>query len=251
LTLSGPGGIIVGDTAEERGWGRPIDRDLMRAHLLHIGKTGGNALKHALRPYNTSGALDIVFHPHAVRLSDVPVGESVLFMLRDPVDRFVSGFNSRRRRGRPLNNFEWTQDEAAAFTAFPTANELAEALSVAEDRRRAAAVGAMRGIYHVKSSYADWLVDFDYLGSRRDDISWVGLTSRLADDFERLKQILGLPIECVLPGDPVASHRRLDADETCLSPVGIKNIERWYAADYPFLTYFAAEAAGGIARYGS
>jgi hypothetical protein len=56
----------------------------MRAHLLHIGKTGGNALKHALRPYNTGGPLDIVFHPHAVRLSDVPVGESVLFMLRNP-----------------------------------------------------------------------------------------------------------------------------------------------------------------------
>jgi hypothetical protein len=208
-------------------------------------------VKHALRPYQTSGSLDIVFHPHAVRLSDVPVGESVSFMLRDPVDRFVSAFNSRRRRGRPLNNIEWTQDEAAAFAAFLTANDLAEALSVAEDSRRAAAVAAIRGIYHVKSSYADWLVDFDYLGSRRDDILWVGLTSRLADDFERLKQILGLPIKCVLPADPVVSHRRLDTDETRLSPVGIKNIERWYAADYPFLTHFAADAAGGIARRGS
>ena len=226
-----------------------MDRALMRAHLLHIGKTGGNALKHALRPYNTGGFLDIVFHPHAVRLSDVPVGESVLFMLRDPVDRFVSGFNSRRRRGRPLNNAEWDQDEAVAFAAFPTANDLAEALSVAQDSRRAEAVAAMRGIYHVKSGYADWLVDVDYLRSRRDDILWVGQTSRLTADFERLKHILGLPIECALPADPVASHRRLDTDETCLSPVGIKNIERWYAADYPFLTYFAAEASGGEAWF--
>jgi hypothetical protein len=92
---------------------------LMRAHLLHIGKTGGNALKHALHPYNTGGSHDIVFHPHAVRLSDVPVGESVLFMLRNPVNRFVSGFNSRRRRGRPLNNAEWDRNEAVAFAAFP------------------------------------------------------------------------------------------------------------------------------------
>jgi len=122
---------------------------------------------------------------------------------------------------------------------------------VAQDSRRAEAVAAMRGIYHVKSGYADWLVDVDYLRSRRDDILWVGLTSRLTADFERLKQILGLPIECALTADPVASHRRLDTDETCLSPVGIKNIERWYAADYPFLTYFAAEASGGIARPGS
>src|SRR3954469_17965151 len=112
----------------------------MRAHLLHIGKTGGNALKHALCPYNTGGSLDIVFHPHAVGLSDVPVGESVLFMLRDPVNRFVSGFNSRRRRGRPLNNAEWNRDEAAAFAAFPTANDLAEALSMEQDGRHAAAV---------------------------------------------------------------------------------------------------------------
>ena len=80
-------------------------------------------------------------------------------MLRDQVNRFVSGFNSRRRRGRPLNNAEWDRNEAVAFAAFPTANDLAEALSVAQDSRRAAAIAAMRGIYHVKSSYADWLVD--------------------------------------------------------------------------------------------
>ena len=96
-------------------------------------------------------------------------------------------------------------NEAVAFAAFPTANDLAEALSAAQDSRRAAAVAAMRGIYHVKSSYADWLVDVDYLRSRRDDILWVGQTSRLAADFERLKQILGLPVECALPADPVAS----------------------------------------------
>jgi hypothetical protein len=160
---------------------------LMRAHLLHIGKTGGNALKHALHPYNTGGSHDIVFHPHAVRLSDVPVGESVLFMLRNPVNRFVSGFNSRRRRGRPLNNAEWDRNEAVAFAAFPTANDLAEALSVAQDSRRAEAVAAMRGIYHVKSSYADWLVDVDYLRSRRDDILWVGQTSRLTADFRAVE----------------------------------------------------------------
>jgi hypothetical protein len=94
-------------------------------------------------------------------------------------------------------------------------------------------------------------VNVDYLRSRRDDILWVGQTNRLAADFERLKKILGLPIECVLPADPVASHRRLDSDETCLSPVGIKNIERWYAADYLFLTHFAAKASGGITRPGS
>jgi hypothetical protein len=172
-------------------------------------------------------------------------------MLRDPVSRFVSGFNSRRRRGRSLNDAEWNQDEAAAFAAFPTANDLAEALSVTHDDRRAAAVAAMRGIYHVKSSYADWLVDVGYLESRRDDILWVGQTSRLAADFDRLKQILGLPAECVLPADPVASHRRLDSDETYLSPVGIKNIERWYATDYPFPTYFVGEASGGNATPGS
>jgi hypothetical protein len=211
-----------------------------RIHFLHIGKTGGNAVKYALRCC-PQAALEIVLHPHQTTLAHIPEGERVLFMLRDPVDRFVSGFNSRRRRGRPLNNVEWDAQEAPAFDAFATPDMLASSLSSADEAERARAVAAMKGIRHVKSYYADWLGDLDYVCARQKDIVWVGLTSRLSTDFERLRRRLNLPEACQLPADPVAAHRRLSSDPTELSLVAVNNIRVWYAADYPFLDHFFPE----------
>ncbi len=209
----------------------------MRIHMLHIRKSGGNAVQHALRPYLLP-ALDVAFHPHQASLADVPTGEKVIFMLRDPVDRFVSGFNSRRRRGRPLRNAEWNAEEAAAFGAFATPDALAVSLSSPDPTIRAWAEAAMRGINHVKSFYADWLGDLDQVRARRADILWVGLTSRLDNDFEELKRLLNLPEDCRLPVDPLAAHRRLETDPVDLSPAGVDNIKSWYAADYRVLAYF-------------
>jgi hypothetical protein len=221
----------------------------MRVHLLHIGKTGGNAVQHALRQA-PAGAHSFVFHPHAGRLPDVPRGERAIFMLRDPVDRFVSGFNSRRRRGRPLRNAAWDAAETAAFTTFAAANDLALALSASDAARRAAAGAAMRGIAHVRTSYADWLVSPAYLEERRADILWIGLTGRLAADFERLRRLLDLPAACRLPSDPVAAHRRLDSDDTRLDAEAAANIRAWYAADYAYLA-FAARADDGVGSDGA
>jgi len=98
----------------------PRERPL---HFLHIGKTGGTAVKHALKPVAAPGYL--MLHGHDVRLHDVAPDEQVFFFLRDPLSRFVSAFYSRQREGRPRYVVPWTPDEEAAFGRFRTANELA------------------------------------------------------------------------------------------------------------------------------
>ena len=70
-------------------------------HFLHIRKTGGTAVKHALKSHLRTRRYLIFLHKHNVKLKDVPVGDKVFFFLRDPVSRFVSGFYSKQRRGRP------------------------------------------------------------------------------------------------------------------------------------------------------
>ena len=68
-------------------------------HFLHIGKTGGTAIKAALKAYPPAVTLHV--HPHRFALADVPRGERVFFFVRDPLSRFVSAFHSRKRRGLP------------------------------------------------------------------------------------------------------------------------------------------------------
>ena len=65
-------------------------------HLFHIGKTAGTALKQALLDH-PSPTYSVLLHGHGVTLADVPAGEKFMFVIRDPLSRFVSGFNGRLR----------------------------------------------------------------------------------------------------------------------------------------------------------
>ena len=115
--------------------------DPARAHFLHLGKTGGTAIKAALEPHVSEGAYQLELHGHVIRLKNIPRREPFFFAVRDPVDRYLSGFYSRQRQGAPRYHEPWSPPEKEAFERFETANDLAEAI-YAEDRdtsqRRAA-----------------------------------------------------------------------------------------------------------------
>src|SRR5829696_3066808 len=124
-------------------------------HFIHIGKTGGTALKSVLRPVFKAGTETplgpvIVHKGHSFRLRDVPRGDKALFCVRDPVSLFVSAFDSRLRKGQPKFYFEWSPAEAEAFGRFPTPQALAEALASPDRRTRKQAEAAMRAIQHVR-----------------------------------------------------------------------------------------------------
>ena len=200
-------------------------------HVLHVPKTGGAALKEAIRPHLRGSRYAVEVHGHGVRLRDVPRGEGVIVVLRDPVGRFASAFAFRQRQGRPRFPDPWSDAEAAAFARFPGPNELARALDAADPAERAAAVAAMRGIIHVNTSLWDWFGDERYLRSRAPDLAFVGFQETLAADFERLKTLLGPPASTQLPADDFRANR----SPTPPPPVderARRNLHAWYARDY-------------------
>lgn len=207
----------------------------VRVHLLHVRKTGGTAVKHALAPCAGTDRCRIELHPHGTRLRDVPPGESVVFFVRDPIDRFVSGFFSKQRQGRPRYDNPWTPDEQAAFERFASPNALAVALSSADEAVNAAAVRAMKTIRHVKSSYWDWFEDPAYFRSRVPDIFFIGFVETLDADFARLRDKLGLPAGVTLPEGDVEAHRNPRDLDRSLVAEARRNLEAWYARDYAFL----------------
>jgi hypothetical protein len=216
---------------------RPIIRlrRLPKAHFLHQRKTAGTAIRAALRPNLRRGSYEIVLHGHNTTLADVPRGEKFFFVTRDPVSRFVSGFYSRQRQGRPRNNIPWTPDEAEAFACFTTANQLAEALASHDGAERAAAEHAMRSIAHTRASYWDTFLDEATFLDRADDLLYVASQESLDDEWPHLVDALGIRRSVSLPTDAVTAHRNPSTVDTALTPLAVDNLRRWYAADFRFL----------------
>jgi hypothetical protein len=201
-------------------------------HLLHIRKTGGSAIKHALAPHLETSRYVIHLHSHGFRLRDVPEGDGVVFFVRDPISRFVSGFFSRQRQGQPRYFSPWTPDERIAFEHFSTPNELAAALFSSDEEMAALAEKAMKSIRHVKSSYWKWLESEEYLRYRIPDIFFIGFLERLSEDFQALKSKLGLPAGVVLPDDDVLAHRSPANLDKSLEDGAVENLRRWYKDDF-------------------
>ena len=130
-------------------------------HVFHIGKTGGTALNQTLLKYADASSYRLVFGGHTLTLRDVPAGEPFMFVLRDPLTRFVSAFNGRLREDRPRYHYPWREEEKTAFAIFKTPDQLATALSSADDDERMHAEDAMQGIGHVNTPYSYWFGDED------------------------------------------------------------------------------------------
>jgi len=201
-------------------------------HFLHIGKTGGTAIKFALRDAPESGKFRMILHPHRTKLLDIPEGESVAFFLRDPATRFVSAFNSRKRKGAPRFNLKWNPQEEVAFRNFETANDLARALSSQDDDIRDTAWISMGSIPHVAMTYAYWLEAENYLRSRLDDIFFIGFQETLDKDFASFRDKLQLPDRLQLPEGGIDAHRGPQELDVHLDKAALRNIKAWYAADY-------------------
>lgn len=219
------------------------DADKRRLHFLHLGKAGGTAIKAALAPVACDGRFRIELHTHRTRVQDLPRGELFFFAIRDPISRFVSGFYSRQRQGRPRIDRPWTEGETRAFGRFATANALAE--QIFEDER---AADAMRHIGHVNRSYWYWFADEASLLAREADVFFIARQEHLDEDFRTLAGLLQLPPGVTLPSDEVLAHRNPQTVDRRLSHKARANLLRWYVRDFAFIALcerIRAERRGG------
>jgi hypothetical protein len=211
-------------------------------HLLHLRKTGGTALWHAIEPHARTDRYAIVHHPHVTLLRDVPLGEHAIFFLRDPLTRFVSGFYSRQRKGRPRFDRTWTPGERETFERFRSPNELASTLSSPDEAERELARRAIGAVPPLRSMLT-WLESETYLFSRLPDIFYIGFQETLNEDFDRLKLKLGLPADLRLSDDEVIAHRNPAYLDYHLDDVAVANLRARYEADLRLLDFCRAHAA--------
>lgn len=214
----------------------------MAIHFLHIRKSGGTAIKHALRQVTkgTGKQLTTPFgelhnHPHSFRFGDVPEGDLAIFSVRDPASRFVSGFYSRLRKGAPRYNREWSDAERKCFGWFSTPQELADALTKRWGPQRKKAEFAMNSIRHLRRPMVWWTGPAPEFRKLLPQVLYIARQETLDEDFERLKKLLDLPPDLSLPSDPVKAHRFTGDNDRSLTPKMLDALREWYAKDYELL----------------
>jgi hypothetical protein len=223
-----------------------------KINFIHIGKTGGTAVRTPLRDFiKTAPELKIMLPPHKVGLREAIAQNpdcEVVFFIREPVSRFISGFNSRLRKGLPRHFTEWNAAEKAAFEIFKTPNSLAEGLGSWFSSRRKAAEDAMQAMRHTRWGYEYYLGSVQLLEREADRILFIGSQEELDSDFEVLKKVLQMGPEYILPEDSVSAHRAPDNLEKYVSPKGKRNLMKHYQADYKIYEWCKARRIELIAK---
>jgi hypothetical protein len=203
--------------------------------LLHIGKTGGTSA-HAVIKANNEMKVGhrVTCFGHKMTLREVAERDlcrRLMFFVREPTALYISAFNSRLRKGQPRRFSDWTAREEIAFSHFNTPNQLAEALSSEDSEMRERADAAMNGIRHVRKGLHGYLESVELLEQEKDRIYLIGATDSFNDDFQVLRELVGVSPDLELPTDEVGSHRTPAGFERTISDIGRKNIEARYAVD--------------------
>lgn len=208
--------------------------------FLHIGKTGGSAVKVAIRQhFELTGQQDVSNLGHGARLEEIlenKIKLKLCFIVRDPVSRFVSAFNSRLRGGRHGVG-QWTPREEKVFMQFATPNDLAEALSSSDEMLKIKAEKAMNAVGHLKRNLVYHLGSVEVLEAAKHQIAFIGDQRSLDDDFARFKLIVGLRPDIELPKDQTGAHKAPETMSKNLSQSGAQNIRQHYRRDYPILEW--------------
>ena len=204
-------------------------------HFLHISKTGGTAIKHALQNAVLRENIHVEMHNHKTTLKDIPEGEKFIITLRDPIQRFISALYSRKRKGKPRYYYEWSKIEKEIFTTFDTTNMLEEAIDTNNKHttERELALIAMHDIKHF-ASLNQWCVSIEYFYKRIDDLYHICYQENLNSDFDKLKMKMDSP-NITLPTDDTSAHKNPKNLDKHISSKAEKNLKAWYQDDYSLL----------------
>lgn len=215
--------------------------------LIHIDKTGGTSIDRWYKELYPDFAWRLQYPQgmgHTFRLGDGCSDECYVFVVRDPVKRWISRFLMRKRMLEKEYSRYSKEPWARELDEFPTPSALAEAVSSDDAAVAAKAkhifmhseIGAQKRLaswYLSKLAYADEKLRANMLNR----IAFVATTTNLNKDFSDLVKFLQLP-------DRIGNHEELEQHNAMptaqqshaeLSEVGAVNAEKLLSEDYKLL----------------
>ena len=228
-------------------------RGCRKLHYIHVGKSGGTSLifwtrrvlHHAPPVLLPRGEPALELHPHSFVLGDAAEpGDCYAFFVRDPVERWVSGYYSHYRKmlNQPQKLGKKGKDRKQklwALKRFEDVNKLGEALSSHDNGERRDALKVHKILGHCRQGYAYYLPRLHELIEK---VAFVGVTHQLDTDFVALMDLAGLPTPegGVVAAGWTAAHtdpNKLAVKKSTLSPLARANLEHLLIDDYSVMGY--------------
>ena len=166
--------------------------------FLHIPKTGGSAIGNYLNTLSNQGHVTPLKFSHAWTLGAIASrfpDTMVSFMLRDPLERTVSAFNSRLRQGRPRHNNNWRHGEAISFSMFPGVEEFLRACTRDDDYSISAVTFAFKNITHLYHGYAFYFESPEFVRNNAHRLGPIGDLDNSLEYWKELSRVCGVPEE--------------------------------------------------------
>ena len=220
-------------------------------HIIHVGKAGGTSIARWHRGINKRSSSSVYWHGrHGHTLGLISnMSACYIFSVRDPISRWVSGFWSNARLGCPdhfkmvIKDFRSEDDDkvegrmqnlfyrALPFFAFPTPNDLAEALSHPTMGRLART--AISIIPHLRRNFEYYLPNLESMVASGRVPLVISVTS-FDSDIKRLEHLAGLPSN----GETEKSApKSLSKSISELSPLAKCNLAQLLKRDYELMSY--------------
>jgi hypothetical protein len=205
-------------------------------HYLHIGKTAGTQIKSIITQINqTTHKFRITAHPHHIQLRHINLSHEYFFSIRSPTTRFLSGFYSRKRKGRPRYNREWSDHERRSFAIFQHANELAESL-FEDSSMGLQAFCAMKSIQHCAYNQCDFFNTLGFIFEIREPIAIIR-QEFFKQDIEWFCSVIGLDFSVSISDNHIVVHANEYAGCPPLSEKALRNLRDWYRQDFEFYSH--------------
>ena len=119
----------------------------------------------------------------------------VALILRDPLERTISAFNSRLRQGRPAFSRPWQPAEAAAFALFPDVRRYLDALIADDDWSISACAHARRHVTHLRWNYCFYFRSPKEVKANAEAIVLIGRIEATDAFIDALLAEAGIPPE--------------------------------------------------------
>jgi hypothetical protein len=168
--------------------------------FLHIPKTGGTSLIALGKKLVDKGYSFPVCLGHSWRaqevLSHFPKMKLTI-MLRDPLERIVSGFNSRLRQGRPTYDSPWTLAEASVMAMLPSVRHLLDAMLADDEFSISAVAYANSNVSHLHHNYSFYLKNRNFVVKNQSMFHLVGHMKNFEKFVEGIAELSQAPIGLV------------------------------------------------------